>query len=44
MKVCTTKVGKCEDLLIGLDLQVQNVALHYIAKDQTSTTDTQFSC
>jgi hypothetical protein len=36
-KVCTTKVCKCENSLVGLDLQVQNLALQSIATDQTLT-------
>jgi hypothetical protein len=37
-KVYTTKAGKPENSLIGLELWVQNLALKYIATDQKSTT------
>jgi hypothetical protein len=38
-KVCTTKAGVCENSLVlrQLDLGIQNLALQYIATDQTST-------
>jgi hypothetical protein len=36
-KVYTAKACKHENLLGGLDLWVQNLALRYLAADQTST-------